>query len=306
MVTLKHGAYYAEILPERGGNCIRLSKNGIEALRTPQSPDTFRTDNPYLYGTPLLFFPNRISGGAFDFDGRTYTLPVNEPATGCFLHGTLHEEPFAIVEQTETTLRLQYTATKQKPYLMFPHAFTLELSYHLSDSGLAQTAVFRNDSDMPMPVALAFHTTFRIPFVPKGSPDTVRLTLDTAEEYGRNMANYLPDGTRYADHELQSMLDNGTLCPAAHTISRLYRMGSAHTMELQDRESGARIRYTAGDTYGYWMVYNGGNHDFLCVEPQSWLSNAPNAPFDRSETGFDALNPSETRTYTTNLSIETA
>jgi len=303
MITLNNGGYIAEILPERGGNCIRLSKNGVEALRTPKNPDTFQTENPYLYGMPILFFPNRISGGQFAFDGRTYTLPVNEPATGCFLHGTLHETPFDIVSVTQETAVLRYTAATDAPYLTFPHAFTLDLKYTLSENGLHQQVTFRNDSDTNMPVALAHHTTFRIPFVSGGKAENVRLMLDTAEEYGRNMANYLPDGTKEQNHPLQAMLDAGTLCPADHTISRLYRMGCKHTMKLCDAVSGATVCYTAGDTYGYWMVYNGGNRDFICVEPQSWLSNAPNAPFDRSETGFDYLVPRETRTYDTQLSI---
>lgn len=305
MITLRHGAYLAEILPERGGNCIRLSKNGIEALRTPQSLDTFQTENPYLFGMPVLFIPNRISDGQFTFDGRTYTLPVNEPETGCFLHGTLHETPFSVTKQTEETLSLRYLATEGQPYLTFPHAFTLDLQYSLSNNGLQQTAVFRNDSDTRMPVALAFHTTFRLPFTPDSSPEHVLLKLDTDEEYGRNMANYLPDGTQYVNHALKAELDSGTLCPAQHTISRLYRMGDRHTMELRDTTTGTLIRYTAGSTYGYWMVYNGGNRDFFCVEPQSWLSNAPNAPFDRSKTGFDFLEPGETRTYETCMTIET-
>ena len=37
---------------------------------------------------------------------------------------------------------------------------------------------------------------------------------------------------------------------------------------------------------------------------KAWLNNAPNAPFPREESGFDAINPKEIKRYTSNLSCE--
>ena len=145
IVTLRspNGAYEAKILPDRGANCLALTHtpSGISALRT-YDPDTFELDNPFLYGTPLLFPPNRIKGGRFTYDGREYALPVNEEATGCFLHGTLHETPFAVAEVTENTVTCRYEATEECPYLT-SHAVTLHknMGHHTHNAG---TGLFRS------------------------------------------------------------------------------------------------------------------------------------------------------------------
>lgn len=302
-VELTAGGYTAWILPARGGSCIRLARLGAEALRTPKDLRTYREENPYLYGTPPLFPPNRISGGSFLFEGRRYRLPVNEAKTGCFLHGVLHETAFDVMSMNQCNVRLAYRATMEQPYLTFPHAFAVEMTYALDGEGLAQRVVFRNDSAENMPVALAFHTTFRIPFAQGGAPESVRLNLDTREEFSRD-PYFLPDGGVCLDSPLRQGLEGEGVTPCRHTISRLYRMGDRHEMTLTDLKQHLRIRYRAGKTYGFWMVYNGGSPDFLCVEPQSWLSNAPNAPFPREAIGFNFLKPGETRAYETMLSIE--
>lgn len=303
MIILTGSGYTAWINEERGGSCVKLERFGADAIRTP-SGDADYEKSAFTWGTPLLFPPNRISGAEFTFEDRIYRFPVNEPKTGCFLHGTLHETPFEVVEKCENAVTLLYRATDEEPYLTFPHAFTLRLSYVLDENGLKQTVSIRNDSGQNMPAALAFHTTFRVPFLNGSDPEEVRLTLDTSVEYGRNMANYLPDGTFREVYEGKEELDAGTFRPSCHTISRFFRNSDRHTMELRDDRAGMTVRYRTGADYGYWMVYNGGNKDFLCVEPQTWLSNCPNAPFDRNETGFHYIEPGKSWELETVITIE--
>ena len=78
---IRAGDYTATIDLSAGANCIRLrnEKYGAALLREPPE----NPDNPYLYGMPVLFPVNRISGGRFRFQGREYVFPINEPATGC-------------------------------------------------------------------------------------------------------------------------------------------------------------------------------------------------------------------------------
>lgn len=302
MIELNAAGYKALILPERGGSCVSLTRYGAQVLRTPEGEESYKK-SAFLFGTPLLFFPNRISRGRFSFENREYVLPINEPATGCFLHGTLHETPFEVTALRQNYAALRYRATEAAPYLTFPHAFTLDVEWTLGEEGLCQKVTFTNDSAQNMPVALAFHTTFNIPFMPDSVSENVRLTLDTSEEYGRNMQNYLPDGHAWREYPGRQEMEEGRFIPCRHTISRLFRMGNAHTMRLTDEERGVQVVYRAGDTYGYWMVFNGGSREFLCVEPQSWLSNCPNAPFDRETHGFAFIAPGKTRVYESSIGV---
>ena len=72
------GDYTAEINLSRGANCISLRnrKYGAVILREPDYSKEL--DNPYLYGMPILYPVNRISGGKFEFEGREYVFPINE------------------------------------------------------------------------------------------------------------------------------------------------------------------------------------------------------------------------------------
>ena len=122
-VYLSKGEYTATINVRRGANCISLrhKEYGANVLR---EPDYAHFDNPYLYGMPILYPNNRISGGRFTFEDREYSFPVNEPTTNCHIHGFLHETPFEVVEKDEQFVVCEYRATKEKPYCSFPHKFS--------------------------------------------------------------------------------------------------------------------------------------------------------------------------------------
>ncbi|MBQ9132933.1 MAG: aldose 1-epimerase [Clostridia bacterium] len=299
------GAYAAKILPSRGANCLSLCHipSGISALRTCD-PDTFELDNPFLYGTPLLFPPNRIKGGKFLYEGREYSLPVNEENTGCFLHGTLHETPFAVVEATENSLLCRYTATAEAPYLTYPHAFTLTVRYDLANDGLKQTIAVTNDSDLTMPVGLAFHTTFQMPFVPGGKVENIRMTLPVGEEYDRDMSDYTMTWELIEDKDFHAALESGKICPAEHTISRHFSRPSDAALRLTDTESGYSVVYDADDNFKYWMVFNGGNKDFLCVEPQTWINCAPHAPAKMGDVNIIGIKAGQTHEFVTTMKVE--
>lgn len=307
MITLRSpdGAYAAQILPSRGANCLSLMHipSNISVLRT-YDPDTFELDNPFLYGTPLLFPPNRIKGGKFTYEGREYNLPINEEATGCFLHGTLHETPFEVVKVTESTVTCRYEATKENPYLTYPHAFTLTVNYVLSNDGLKQTVTIENNSDATMPVGLAFHTTFQMPFVKDGKVENIRMTLPVGEEYDRDMTDFSMTWETVDDPAFHGALANGTVTPAAQFISRHFSRPQGAALRLTDTESGYSIVYDADDSFRYWMVYNGGNADFLCVEPQTWINSAPHAPAKMGDVNIIGIKAHEKRDFVTTMKVE--
>ena len=64
--TLHSEEWSAEICPKMGANLISLRHNGYPILREPDSFDALQ-HSPVLYGVPILFPPNRTSGGKFTF-----------------------------------------------------------------------------------------------------------------------------------------------------------------------------------------------------------------------------------------------
>ena len=305
-IMLSGWGYQAVICPSRGANLISLCKMEWQAgsLRTPEGEEEFRS-TPFFWGTPLLFPPNRISGGCFSFEGRSYSFPVPQEGRREFLHGELHRLPFQIMEKEETFARLRYEAGEENPYLTFPHSFCAEMTYSLTGKGLFQTLSVTNLSRENMPIGIGYHTTFGLPLVRGGEEGEVSLYLDAEEEILRD-ANYLPTGEIRRDTPLLEELNRGTLVPSLQPLSVHLKMGKSRQMRLTDRKNGIQVVYQPGEAFGFWTLFNGGHRDFVCVEPQSWMTNSPNAPFPREESGFSFLRPGEKRDYTTFFAIEKA
>lgn len=302
-VSIHCGYWSAVIDTEHGANCISLRNEeyGAKLLREP--PQSDELDNPYLYGMPILFPVNRIENGRFEFEGRQYVFPVNEPSTGCHLHGELHRTAFEAIKITNSKIRCRYAATKHRPYLSFPHEFEIVMEYELKDDGFYHTVTVTNMSKENMPLFLGFHTTFNTQFTGNSRPEDVRAFADISEEYERNMeTNYLPTGVKPLFDAVSASLAAGTYKPFEQKISRHYR--GQGRMTLTDTGNGLRMVYENDKKYGFRLIYNGGSDGYICLEPQTCLANCQNSPFSREEGGFDFLQAGESQTYRSRMFLE--
>ena len=299
---ISYGDWSAIIDTSKGANCISLKNEryGASILREP--PESGELDNPYLYGMPILFPVNRIEGGKFEFEGREYIFPINEPRTGCHLHGELHRMAFEVAEQSDSKIVCRYKANSGE-YLGFPHAFEITQEYELKGDGFYHTVTVSNLSDMNMPVFLGFHTTFNTLFTENSLPENIRVYADITEEYERNMeVNYLPTGVKPQFDKVSLALANGTYKPFEDKASRHYRGNGK--MSIADLKSGLRMVYENDEKYGFRLIYNGGEKGYICLEPQTCLANCQNSPFSRSESGFDYIAPRASKTYHSRIYLE--
>ncbi len=300
---IRCGDWSAVIDTDHGANCISLKNDRYGASLFREPPEDGKLDNPYLYGMPILFPVNRIEGGSFDFEGRRYTFPINEPSTNCHLHGELHRTAFEVVEATDSAIQCRYAATKQKPYLSFPHEFEIVMEYALKDDGFYHTVTLTNLSDRNMPLFLGFHTTFNTLFTECGKEEDIRVFADVSEEYERNMeVNYLPTGVKPRFDAVSTSLSDGTYKPFDGPISRHYR-GSG-PMWITDLGNGLRTVYENDEKYGFRLIFNGGRDGYICLEPQTCLANCQNSPFPREDAGFDFLKAGESKTYRSKIFLK--
>ena len=301
-LPIEGGGYTAVIHPSRGANCISLRhESGASLLREP--PRDGILDNPYLYGMPILFPVNRIAGGEFSFEGRLYRFPINEPNTGCHLHGFLHETPFNVIEKEQSRVLLRYEASEDAPYLSFPHAFSVTMEYALDESGFSHTVAVTNHSDTRMPLFLGFHTTFNTCFLKNSRPENIRAFTDITEEYERNLEkDYLPTGKKPPFDAVSLALSKGRYRPFEAPTSRHYRGNGL--MMLSDTENRIRMVYENDAAYKFRLIFNGGEAGYICLEPQTCLANCQNSPFTREEGGFDFIEAGATKTFRSKIYLE--
>lgn len=300
---IKKGSYSAKINLSRGANCISLrnSKYNAMILREPDYSEPL--DNPYLYGMPILFPVNRISGGKFVFEDREYVFPVNEPNTNCHIHGMVHEQEFQMVSGGEDYVVCSYRPTKKEQYFGGWHEFEIVISYRLTAEGLEQKTEIKNLSSENMPVMIGFHTTFQIPFMKNQKPDDLRILADVTDLIERNMDTYLPTGKILEPDDITEKMCAGTFRPFEQKISRHYTSGADGKMCIRDIQRGICVHYENSANMGYRLLYNGNADEFICMEPQNCLVNYMNEKFDKEYAGFEYLKPYESKIYTSKISI---
>lgn len=297
------GGYEADISSSRGGTCFRLrhTSTGADLLRTPRD-EAHLSENVYLFGNPLLFPPNRIVGATFDFDGRTYTLPLNEPATGCHIHGALYAKPFEIEERTENSVRMTYRA-KAGEYIGFPHAFTFTRAYTLDENGLFEEDTVTNDSEEKMPFLLAYHTTFNLDFLGDSSPTNARIRLPLGREEMRT-EKFIPTGVFRNPEAREAEFMNGTYAPHGKHLSAFYEAKEDGTAVITDTVRQKSIVYEADSAFSYRMLFATADGGFFVCEPQTAAIDCFHLEGDPKDHGLIVLAPGETKKLWTRISVK--
>ena len=299
IVKLQGGDYTALINTERGANCISLrnSRYNAKILREPDT--TGALDNPYLYGMPILYPVNRISGGVFEFEGRTYKFPINEPETNCHLHGLLHCTEFEMTERGEDFVRCVF----EKPYLDFSHNFRIEILYRLSEDGLEHKTRITNLSDTNMPNFLGYHITFKIPFLSDSAMEDIRLFAEVGDEIERD-TKYLPTGRVLPNNDITDRIRAGKFMPFEKIISRNYKAENSGRIELRDIKRNIKLVYENDEKFGWRLFYNGNADEYICLEPMTCMANCQNSPFDRDYAGFDFIPPHSSKEYISKIYLK--
>ena len=263
------------MLPDFGMNMISLRRNGKPVLREPESMELLQ-QSPYVYGIPLLFPANRTEGGQFTFEGKTYSLPLNEPERGNHIHGLLYDAPFRVTEQSLDFVRAVFENTGER----YPFPFRMTISDKLSEIGLTRTLMLENTGRGDLPFTLAFHTTFVEP-VCFAVPVKDRLLCNPF---------YIPTGEHAAlTPEEQEYLTG--VESQGRRISGFYT-AAAQTARIED------VCFTVSKNFDTWVLFNGGGTSgFLCVEPQCGEVNGLNTP-----QGHRVLHPGETKTFVISIS----
>ena len=299
---IKNSEYTAKINLARGANCISLRNMKYNA-RILREPDYSKElDNPYLYGMPILYPVNRISGGSFDFEGREYVFPINEPSTNCHIHGELHNTEFNVLENGDNYIVCEYKSNGE--YLNFPHKFRIVMTYTLKEDGLYQETEIENLSNKNMPNFLGFHTTFNIPFIEDANSDDITILCEVGDEIERNMSVYLPTGKILPEDDVTKKLNDGSFSPFEKVLSRHYKVENERKIEIKDPAQGIKVVYENDEKYDFRLIYNGNADQYICLEPMNCMANCQNSPFDRDYAGFDYIEPGKSKMYISVIKIK--
>ncbi len=86
----------------------------------------------YSKSSLLIPFPNRIANGGYEFEGKTYQLPLNKPDEGNAIHGFISDKPFVLKrsEAVGADYELEFCYT-QSAIDGYPFQFEVVVIYKL-------------------------------------------------------------------------------------------------------------------------------------------------------------------------------
>ncbi|WEG11817.1 aldose 1-epimerase [Pullulanibacillus sp. KACC 23026] len=307
MTFLEEQAYKIEndwlsviVMPSEGANLISIYHKGknVEILRTPSSKEE-RDARKTLYGTPVLFPPNRIDHAQFEFDGRTYHLEMNRAKEDCHIHGFVNDKPWQVknIDPAHNCLVLELRS-EDHPSIMkqFPHEFIMQMTIQLSENEVTQSLVIKNRGDLAMPVGLGYHTTFHFPI------QSSTLQIELGDQWELN-DRHMPTERFIKDLFADELKKGARLF--GKVLDNIYKMTNNKTATLSIPDNGLEIKYTADGPFTQWVVFTSdGESDFVAIEPYTWVTNAPNLSLPEEETGMNSLKPGEMITCMTTFKID--
>lgn len=279
------------LCPSIGNNGYRLYDKIAEreVLRVPESPSVLAA-SPVHYGTPVLTPPNRIKDGYFKVGQQEYQLERNEKNnTGNHIHGFSVGRPWKVTGASKEGDKLTITSefsTADFPELLkqYPHEILMEMTYELSGSSLLQKVVVRNDSSLPAPFGFGLHTWFLLDNQPEKWQ--LKLPVSSSWELGPELT---PTGNLLPLGELAELPQGIDLHD--RNLDDVFQIGEHTPLAVLSRDD-YEIRYVPSSEFKQWVIYTQGVTDnLICLEPYTWVTNAPNLDLDPNITGFRTIEP---------------
>ncbi|NHN33591.1 aldose 1-epimerase [Paenibacillus agricola] len=291
--VLENDVLIVSICPEIGNNVYSIwdKKLQREMLRTPESPAAL-AEQFVQFGTPILMPPNRIHKGQFQFDGRDYQLDITQPATGNHIHGVVRQQPWKMTQAGEnetgqlfitSVLRLAEDEHVQSQY---PHALELEITYTLDGGKLIHSLKATNSGEKLAPFGYGLHTWFLI----DGEPDSWKLQLPVEGIWELDAVN-VPTGKILPLERYEALIEGDSL--QGHNMDTVFQIGDNPCVAILSKDQ-VQIRYSGSELFKQWVIFTKGEaQDFICLEPYTWVTNAPNIDQPAEVTGLRGIAPGE-------------
>src|SRR5262249_51160908 len=127
-------------------------------------------------GIPILFpFPNRICDGRYTWNGKEYTLPLNDSTGKNAIHGFVCRKPWRRrsygADLTSAWLSAEFTGSHDAPESLahWPSDYYISITFRFTKDQLAVDAFIANPGNHDLPWGLGYHPYFTL--APYGGPE---------------------------------------------------------------------------------------------------------------------------------------
>lgn len=297
--TTKQGVVWkADVLPECGANCIRLtvtfdhpslpadtaqalarghgSGEDWKACRQTRVvtvpifedvPRSVALRSPTSFGMPILFpYAGRVAGGCFPWGGRRWRVDPTR-------HGLVRNRTWEVVEHQPSRIVCQTTVTPSGQDDCFPFHFTLRVSYQLGELGLIAAVEVCNRGG-PFPYTFGFHPYFQC--------SAASSVLVPAWKRWELTADKIPTGEPVAVSYPYDLRGNPQLRAQAYDDVYTELVGNRDGLVrcvLSRSDGEVSISFSRSD-YSHLCVYTPPDRPAICLEPYTGAPDALHHPDD--------------------------
>lgn len=275
-ITSSDSKWQAEIAPSHGADIISLKYEGKDVYN-PVDMSQYESANPFLHGSAILIPANRTYKGEFWFEGKKYTLPINDRFSDSNLHGCVYKQRFEVVSCISSAVELCFENRGE----VYPFPFALTVRYEATDGGFCQHYTVKNVGSRNMPLTFALHTAF-------SEPERFSVPLECCLEKDEK---HIPTG-RYVplSQQQKAWVSDGR---SKDRVITGYFKSSGQSATVDE------FSYSVSDNFDHWILFNGmGKIGVLCLEPQCGKVNGLNLP-----DGCRILAPNEELKFYTEISV---
>ena len=300
----------AAVSHEQGNNVthFRIRVEGrnvpLDVLLPPSGPEGLGAGG-YSAGTPILFpFPNRVRGGEYTFEGKTFQLDINETARGNHIHGLVARLPWQVegvgAGDAEGAWHRAVIDLAQFPEAMrqYPFPCQVRVITRLLDGVLSQETTVTNTGQTALPMGYGTHPWF--PARIDGAPRELTEVDIPASGYWK-LENLVPtgrvlpvDGNRQFDlREWQPL--NGYAYDDVFT-QLIRRADGWIEAGIWYPNVAVRIGVAASPEFREWVLFAPTDRDVICLEPYTGTTNAVNLQVEGVDAGLVVLGPGDSWT----------
>ncbi len=288
-ITLTRGDFNLVVSPY-GASLRGLTRHGAEIV-TGYSGAKNKAGGQ---GDVLIPFPGRVGEGRYAFGGRTYQMEINDKEAPNAIHGFLRAVVWDQGDLTDDSVTFS-TAFDADAHPGYPFPLRAEVTYTVTDTGMACAFAVENTGETDAPVAAGFHPYFTVGSALIDS-DTLQVPFASTLEFDERLiptGKVLPVAGTTLDF-LQPRPIGGTVFNTCFLQPQRDPDGWAR-IRLSDAASGRTVTVALDHSFDYVVLYSGDplpethRRRALAIEPMTCASDALNRP----EWGLVVLKPSE-------------
>ncbi|MEM6685521.1 MAG: aldose 1-epimerase, partial [Bacteroidota bacterium] len=258
-ISSKSQIAYAGINLHEGGRIFEVILNDQRIISDQKG-------FPYSQSSAsAIMFPfvNRVQDGKYTFEGKTYQLPINEPAKNNAIHGLLYTQKFELydtqvsTEHARVTLQYIYDGNTQG----FPFPFHFFVTYTLTETTLKVTMKVVNTGTATFPFTIGWH-----PYFNAENLYEIEIDFNCAVEYTTTDDRSITNGTTPHALKMPFQLKNNQFDTA-------YQLENS---EIQFSTQKYKAIITGNAATNFVQFFTPATENIIAIEPTVGLSNSFN------------------------------